>query len=590
MTVWKSMTAAAILALSAALPLMSQTKGAATPAPAPRPPAAATSAAHAVDGGTPSWIKPETAEERKTRLAVSEDPGPDPDPNKVWHRLGRDYRIEKSIRRDGNIVYEAYDHVPEGWVRPNVMVNAGFELYQRNDKYIWYWVAVDPRSELASRDARKLTPEQVKALEKLKPEFALLDVPDSPKTIRFEESSEGLPTSGSWRNSLAVADVDGDGFMDIIAPPQRGANNGLPAIFRGDGKGHWRIWSDVVWPAPIDYGAVVAADFNHDGKVDLAFAVHLNGVRVWLGDGKGHFVESSKGLPVDSFPTRKLIATDIDKDGATDIIAISEGATRAGMTPGGRVRVFLNRKNGSEWQQIDAAGEQANIAGDTLVVGNFNGDKYPDFAAGSIIFQSADLLWLSDGPKKWKLADTKDAIIPTLAMYGGLTTGHFASKKLDDVVMTWSRSWPEGTAAQFPPPAVKGIGGLDLITFTNGVPKRKPIVRFAEPKRAIMGIGTGDFDGDGNEDIAYLASAPKREFVILLGDGKGGFTRAHVEGLAAEDQTNYDLKVADVNGDSRPDLIVMYETDKQGSFGVQNGSIHVFLNRGVASAAGAGKK
>jgi hypothetical protein len=38
----------------------------------------------------------------------------------------------------------------------------------------------------------------------------------------------------------------------------------------------------------------------------------------------------------------------------------------------------------------------------------------------------------------------------------------------------------------------------------------------------------------------------------------------------------YDIEVADLNRDKRPDLILMYEAEE----GTQNGSMHVFLNAG----------
>ena len=45
--------------------------------------------------------------------------------------------------------------------------------------------------------------------------------------------------------------------------------------------------------------------------------------------------------------------------------------------------------------------------------------------------------------------------------------------------------------------------------------------------------------------------------------------------------TNYDITIADVNGDGKPDVIVMYESSGTTLLSAQNGSIQVFLNRGA---------
>jgi hypothetical protein len=95
----------------------------------------------------------------------------------------------------------------------------------------------------------------------------------------------------------------------------------------------------------------------------------------------------------------------------------------------------------------------------------------------------------------------------------------------------------------------------------------------------VRGLGSGDFDGDGNLDIVYTQYDP-REAVILLGDGKGEFTRASVEGIAIPALRNYDLTVTDVNGDKRPDILILFEAESANAMSKKNGRVQVYLNQG----------
>src|SRR5207237_347579 len=163
----------------------------------------------------------------------------------------------------------AFDQGDPALVRADSRTPFVFELYQMNDKWVWVWVQDTPvtvegfdkeHAEATGQTAMigAYTEAQANWLRYIRPEFAELKTPASKTTIKLEEASDGLPTSGSWRNSLAVADMNGDGFVDLVTPPQRGGSNGLPTIFLGDGKGHWTPWQ-TQWPYRIDYGSVAAA-------------------------------------------------------------------------------------------------------------------------------------------------------------------------------------------------------------------------------------------------------------------------------------------------------------------------------------------
>jgi len=570
-----SAVAALATALLAQAPPAKQSPPTTTIAPAPSVP----------EGGEPAYITPETPEQRKARVGTAEDPGPNPDPNKHFWRYGKSYHIEKYDRR-----WENYEGAEPGYVRPYGFVNIQKEIYQRNDKYVWVWMGdpVPGENEVPATPTARYNEKQLKYLQDMRSEFTEITPKASAKTIRFENSSEGLPTSGSWRNSLAVADMNGDGCPDIIAPPERKGRN-LPVIFLGDCKGHWKLWRTVKWPRGVDYGSVVAADFDRDGHMDVAFGAHLQGIFVMLGDGKGNFTDATKGLPRD-FGTRKIVVADVDHDGYPDIVAISEGPSpaQAPESPRGRVRVYFNRNKGTSWEEVDVAAPSAPTAGDWLTVANLTGNRTPEVIAATTYMNSNQTIYVSDGPKKWKSV-SDPYLIPYLSMYFASAAGKFTSKKFDDAIVSYARVWPSGVPTEIiPDPSTKTIVGIDRLTLAGKEAKRTPIVRWSSA-RGIAGLAVGDFDDDGNLDIIYTRYDP-REAVILLGDGKGGFTQATVAGLTLQPNTNYDIKVADVNGDGKPDVIVMYESSSGTAFSPQNGSIEVFLNRGVAAVANEAKK
>jgi hypothetical protein len=552
------------------------------PQTAPKPAPQQAQAAAADDGGEPKYIRPETEQQRKERLGTAEDPGTNPDPSKHYWRFGHSFHIERFDRRWAN-----YDNQEPGFVKPFAFVNVVKEIYQQNDKYVWVWLQdITPEEMSAMQNVKaptRFTEKQLDYFKRVRSEFFETTPKRSDVTIRFEESSSGLPTSGSWRNSGTVADMNGDGCPDIVAPPER-AGGQFPVIFLGDCKGNWHYWAEAKWPRSVDYGSVVAADFNKDGHMDLAFGVHLTGVYVFLGDGKGTFTDSSEGLPT-GFPTRRVVISDVDGDSWPDVVAISEGPTSArqntaGLLPG-RIRAFLNRDHGKKWESIQVAGNDVPVAGDWLSIGHFSGAKAPEFVAANIFFNSGDTIFLAGAPKQWKsIATPENNLSPYLSYYGASAVGKFSTPKRDDAIVSYVRFWPTDVEEDLvPAPPVKEIIGIDRISFAGPEPKRTPIVRWGG-NRGVWGLGAGDFDHDGKLDFIYTRYDP-REAVLMLGDGNGGFARANLDGVKLAPNTNYDIIVTDVNKDGLPDLVLMYESAGKSAFSQRDGSIHVFLNRGV---------
>lgn len=559
-----------VLVCLASLPLFAQ-------APAPQEPAATTAAESeqkVPEGGMPYYIRPETPEQRRERVG-NVDPGIDPDPNQTFWRHGFEQYIMKYERK------WATDRLqPQGWIRPFGPANLSAEIYQMNEKYVWvWWVKIPPReADEPSLHDITLPKETIEYLVDLQSDFIPRTPEPSGVTIAFKESSTGLPTSGSWRNNAVVADMNGDGHLDIVTGPER-KGTPTPSIFLGDGKGNWKRW-ETTFPFGIDYGGVAVGDLNKDGHMDIVSAVHMVGVHAFLGDGKGTFTDASEGLEL-PFPTRRAAVVDVDRDGWLDIVAIHEGPTAVAQpVPTGRLLAFLNRAKGTKWEVMDIADPRAQFGGDYMAFGKFNGDPYPDFAASSVFLNGIDLIHVSEKKNRWKVAIAGDrAILPMYSMYYAMTAGRFGSKSRDDLILSFVRSWPGSIQSrEIEPPSVTKIVGIERVSFAGKEPKRFPIARW-KGEIPLRGLAFADVNRDGHLDLLYTPAEP-RALEILLGDGKGGFKRAAVEGVVLSENPNYDLTVADVNGDKWPDVIVMYETEESKDvFAVRDGSIQVFLGQ-----------
>lgn len=556
---------------------------AAAPIAVAQAPATETTAAAAVSPDTAAAPASDRAAEL-ARLGLNEDPGPDPDPKKEWVRNGRRYTINK-IGREWTLPPR---NGREGWIQPNHHVHMDAEIYQQNEDFVWVFIEVlaptrppaKYRTNAAGRKIKvaKYSDEDIAMFRQLRDEFDTVKPPKSEVVVKLVDASEGLPTTGSWRNSAAVADMNGDGHADIVAPPQRSASKNYPTIFLGDGKGKWAAWPEVRWPErPFSYGSVSVGDLNRDGKQDLVFASHLETIYVMLGDGKGGFRDANEGLPRD-FATRRARLADVDRDGDLDIVAITEGPTRTSLTQGRQdvadLRVYLNDGKAKVWAPMAVSSADRQLGGDWLGVGDVNGDKKIDVVGSSVVMHGTDTIWLG-AAKPATYTPFGRGFFPWYSLYHATAVGRFARKDRDDIVTAFFRSWPEDVDPDLVVyPESERVTGLERIWWDGKKFDRSPIVR-GSGKSSIFALDAGDVDRDGNLDVVYLDET-RVELVLLLGSGKGTFSLARFDAPDLPVRRAYDLTLADLDKDGRLDMVILYESDEEQS----NGLIKVLLNRG----------
>lgn len=293
--------------------------------------------------------------------------------------------------------------------------------------------------------------------------------------------------------------------------------------------------------SPVGVGlephSIVSADFNLDGRTDLATAnISSDSVSVLLGNGTGGFAPVTS-VPVGDQP-HSLAAGDFNRDSKVDLAVANAGADTISVLLGNGAGGFH-----------DAAGSPF-AAGDGswyIVTADLNHDRKLDlvvsnvYGTGPFGLGTSVSVFLGNG-------DGGFAEAPGSPLTAGLVPYGIAVADLNR-----DGSPDLAIAGQFGSTVSIFLGnGLGGFAQATGSP-------IALPGRANSWIAAGDVDRDGKLDLAVANQAARnataaQDVTILLGDGSGGFTEASTSPVDSGGQGTTALVLADLDGDGKVDL------------------------------------
>jgi hypothetical protein len=176
------------------------------------------------------------------------------------------------------------------------------------------------------------------------------------KPVYYPTGTDFPPVMASLRNN---------GILDIVVDS---AGAGLVLLGEGDAK---YAAYDVLPLAASVGGPIVTADFNGDGKPDIAVVESTPNVTVMLGTGNPKKPFSTG--PSTALPEAGYIAVgDFNHDGKADLAYSSGGPTS------GTLQIYLGQGNGTFTAQTPVTAEYSSY----FCLGDFNGDGKLDVANG----------------------------------------------------------------------------------------------------------------------------------------------------------------------------------------------------------------
>jgi len=322
--------------------------------------------------------------------------------------------------------------------------------------------------------------------------------------------------------TITVADVTGDGNPDIIMQGSQQFTV-VVAVMVGNGDGTLQLpLVSTFQPAsiggyPTFNGLIGVGDINGDGKADLVLNDGANGeIYLLLGDNSGKFTLSSTIL---ANMRNSVYLMDLNGDQHLDIVATD--------LLGADFTVFLGNGNGSFQTGVRYTGQPSTGA---FILADMDGDGHPDMLTEYYPAQLGIFKGNPDG---------------TFAPLSSLGSATFASPLIgvsdfnSDGIPDLTFSTPTGVGIEL------GTGNLNYSPMKMTV-SGSPVTPFAIPPRPV----TGDFNTDGHMDLAMPVEGG---IAILLGKGDGTFASADFYDMGQQVGA---VAVADFNGDKLPDISV----------------------------------
>lgn len=342
--------------------------------------------------------------------------------------------------------------------------------------------------------------------------------------------------------SIAVGDVDGDGDLDLVEgkdsdprlPARLLLNNGTPDPFAGV------VATEIISPATRTV-TLALGDLNGDDRLDLILDSFFQPLQLFLNNGSDSPFSGVVGKDItsdlpDRTVVRGLALGDMDGDEDLDVVASRDPGTK---------RLYLNNGTSEPFAGVAGSDITSETDGTTsLAVGDFDGDGDLDLAVSYNSFSVPNRLFLNNGTANPFLGVIGSDIPSDASITVSLAAGDLnGDGHLDLVAGNLNGSsrlfLNNGTANPF-----AGVNGVSI----------DPTMIYIVTSTAL-----GDVDGDEDLDLVLGLFDRKPSRLYLNNGGSNPFEGVTGIDLGSEPEETgevEELAMADMDGDGDLDLVV----------------------------------
>lgn len=369
----------------------------------------------------------------------------------------------------------------------------------------------------------------------------------------FDAQIDELAGSGLY--DVVVTDLDGDSKNDLVGASTK---TNLATLIRNTSTpGNITFGAKVSFDLASPSLNVTAGDLNGDGLPELVFTSDGDDrVMVLVNSSStGNLSFTLRSLTIAGASTKRAVIKDLDLDGKPDLIVSDQNNPKIYLLENTTTGGILSFDN--DVIELDVANASSTSG---LEVEDLNGDGKPEIITNQFLTDGGGFYVATNQSNSGNFSFT--------AFTQFQSTGTFVNVKVGDVNEDGK---PDIVATLFLSSSVSVF--LNQTASSGGSPDFGSAQSVTTDVRP-WGLDFGDMDGDGQKDIVVTTIGDDLAVNVLnkTGGGATDFSKVTVPVTFI----NRNIKVADIDGDSKPDIVFTSVDDEAN--GINSSNISILRN------------